>query len=112
MRTDFPFELYTTPLCVRVATRLTLNPPIIGGKVYLYFEHTSMDYWVMNADEELLAAINFNLSLPYWNEMKETEYWYNSLAHHQSVQMGVNYDTVRKWYPKGSELTNEMLLSE
>lgn len=109
MRTDFPYELYTTPLAVRLAVRPIPEP---GALVYLYFEHTVMDYWVLTATRELIEAIKFNLSLPYWEGMRETSYWFDMVAHNQVRSTGMPYETVRKWYPKGADLTNAVLLSD
>ena len=112
MRNDFPFELYSRPLAVQIATRLTLLTPQPGENVYLYFEHGSMDYWVIPATYDLIAAIHANLSLPYWDEMRKTSFWYNQLSLVQSRETGIDYKTVRSWYPKGSELTDDVLESE
>lgn len=109
MRTDFPYELYSTPLAVRLAVRPI---PQQGDLVYLYFEHTVMDYWVLHATDELIAAIQFNLSLAYWEEMRETSYWFDMTAHYQTVLTGMSYEEVRKWYPKGTDLTDKVLLSD
>lgn len=109
MRTDFPYELYVTPLAIRLAVRPIPEP---GALVYLYFEHTVMDYWVLTATPELIEAIKFNLSLPYWEPIRETEYWYNMTAHYQALITGMAYETVRKWYPKGTELSDSVLLSD
>lgn len=112
MRTDFPYELYTTPLAVRLAVKYTNEEIQIGNNVYLYFEHTVMDYWVLTATPELIEAIKFNLSLPYWEGMRETSYWFDMVAHNQVLSTGMPYETVRKWYPKGADLTNAVLLSD
>lgn len=112
MRTDFPYELYTTPLAVRLAVKYANEEIQIATNVYLYFEHTVMDYWVIHATEELISAIKFNLSLPYWTAMRETSYWFDMVAHNQVLSTGMPYDTVRKWYPKGAELTDAVLVSE
>lgn len=112
MRTDFPYELYSRPLAVQVATKLTICAPEIGHNVYLYFEHGSMDYWVMHATYDLIAAIQANLSLPYWNAMRNTEFWYNQLSLVQSRETGIDFKIVRSWYPKGAELTDDVLESE
>lgn len=109
MRTDFPYEIYTTPLAVRLAVRPIPEP---GTLVYLYFEHTVMDYWVLTATPELIDAIKFNLSLPYWEAIRETSYWFDMTAHCQTILTGLPFDTVRKWYPKGADLTNAVLLSD
>lgn len=112
MRTDFPYELYTTPLAVRLAVKYTNEEIQIGNNVYLYFEHTVMDYWVLTATPELIDAIKFNLSLAYWEEMRETSYWFDMTAHYQTVLTGMSYEEVRKWYPKGTDLTDKVLLSD
>ena len=112
MRNDFPYELYTTPLAVRLAVKYTNEEIQIGDNVYLYFEHTVMDYWVMYATQELIDAIKFNLSLPYWEGMRETSYWFDMVAHNQVLSTGMPYEAVRKWYPKGADLTNAVLLSD
>lgn len=109
MRTDFPYEIYMTPLAVRLAVRPIPEP---GTLVYLYFEHTVMDYWVLTATPELIDAIKFNLSLPYWEAIRETSYWFDMVAHNQVLSTGIPYETVRKWYPKGADLTNAVLLSD
>lgn len=112
MRTDFPYELYTTPLAVRMAVKYTNEEIQIDNNVYLYFEHTVMDYWVIHATQELIDAIKFNLSLPYWVKMRETSYWYDMEARYQALITGMPYETVRKWYPKGTELSDSVLLSD
>lgn len=109
MRTDFPYELYSTPLAVRMAVRPIPEP---GAQVYLYFEHTVMDYWVLTATPELIDAIRFNLTLPYWEQMRETSYWFDMTAHYQTILTGLSFDVVRKWYPKGAELSDSVLISE
>lgn len=112
MRTDFPYDLYLRPVAVQVAAKLTACPPAIGENVYIYFEHGSMEYWVMYATDELIAAIQVNLSLPYWNAMRETNFWFNQLSYAQAYSTGLDYKMCRSWYPEGTELTNDVLHSE
>ncbi|AXH72130.1 MAG: hypothetical protein [Siphoviridae sp. ctdc_1] len=112
MRTDFPYELYSRPVAVQVGAKLTICAPEIGQNVYLYFEHGDRDYWVMPATFDLIAAIQANLSLPYWDDMRKTQFWYNQLATVQSRETGLDYKSVRSWYPEGAELTNDVLLSD
>lgn len=112
MRNDFPFDLYSKPLAVQVAARLTICPPEIGQNTYLYFEHGSMDYWVMPTSYDLIAAIQANLSLQYWDLMRTTNFWYNQISAVQSRETGLDYKTVRSWYPEGAELTDDVLESE
>lgn len=112
MRSDFPYDLYLRPVAVQVAAKLTVCPPAIGENVYIYFEHGSMEYWVTHATEELIAAISVNLSLPYWDSMRETNFWFNQLSYAQAYSMGLDYKVVRSWYPEGTELTNDVLHSE
>lgn len=111
MRTDFPYELYSFPIAVRVATKLSLTPPQCGDQLYIYFEHTVNDYWVITATEEVISALTFNMSLSYWESIRDTSYWYDMIAHNQVIITGLKFDTVRKWYPEGNSLTNEVLLA-
>ena len=64
MRKDFPVDLYTRPLAIQVAAKLTACPPFMGCKLYLFFESDGTDYWILNADDNLLSALAANLALP------------------------------------------------
>lgn len=103
MRTDFPWDLYTRPLAIQVAAKLTACPAFVGCRLYLFFESDGTDYWIMNADKDLLTAVAANLALPFWDEVRETKFWFNLVATIQARETGMDYKTVRTWYPAGTE---------